>query len=103
MSRRSRRTFTAEQKAAAVVRHLQDGVPVSQLCDELEIHPNQFYDWQKQALGNLSKAFERESDAAERRQARQVSALEAKLSDKNDVIAELLGEHLALKKTLGVD
>lgn len=32
-----------------------------------------------------------------------VSKLERKLSQKNDVMSELMQEHVALKKTLGVD
>ena len=27
--------------------NVQDGVPVSQVCEDLGIHPNQYYDWQK--------------------------------------------------------
>ena len=43
--RRERRHFTAEQKVAIVKRHLVDGVPVSDLCDEHQLLPNQFYQW----------------------------------------------------------
>lgn len=40
---KQRRHFTASQKAAIVKRHLVDGVAVSDLCDELQIQPTQFY------------------------------------------------------------
>ncbi len=101
-SRRSRRIFTPEQKAKAVIRHLQDGVPASQICEELSIHPNQFYDWKKQALESLSDAFARKAaPQAEKRQHQQMERLQAKLSQKDEVIAELLTEHIKLKKSLG--
>ena len=41
MSKRKR--VMAEQKVAIVRRHLVEKVPVSDLCDELDIHPNQYY------------------------------------------------------------
>ena len=47
MSKKTRRSFTADQKAAIVRRHLVDKVPVSNLCDEYGIQPSMFYNWQK--------------------------------------------------------
>ena len=47
-SRRERRHFSAEQKVQIVKQHLVDAVPVSYLCDQHEILPTQFYQWQKQ-------------------------------------------------------
>jgi transposase len=46
MSKKSRRHFTAEQKATIVRRHLVDKVPVSDLCDEYKIQPSMLYTWQ---------------------------------------------------------
>ena len=101
-SRRPRRHFTPEQKATAVIRHLQDGVSVSRICDELDIHPNQFYDWKKQALESMTEAFVRRSTPREEsRKKREMEQLHAKLAKKDSVIAELLTEHIALKKSLG--
>ncbi len=40
MSRKKRRSFTAEQKAAILRRHHVDTVPVSQLCEEEELQPS---------------------------------------------------------------
>lgn len=48
MPRRERRHFTASQKVALVKRHLLEGVAISDLCDEAQITPTQFYQWQKQ-------------------------------------------------------
>ena len=101
-SRRTRRRFTPEQKAKAVIRHLQDGVPASQICEELSIHPNQFYDWKKQALESMSEAFAKKTAPQEqKRRQQQMERLQDKLSQKDEVIAELLTEHIKLKKSLG--
>lgn len=102
MSRRKRRTFNIEQKSAAVVKHLQDNVPVSQICEELEIHPNQYYDWQKQALSNLNAAFTKERDKELSKLHSEIAKVKAKVARKNEAISELLEEHILLKKELGV-
>ena len=47
---RLRRRFSDVQKTKAILAHVQDGVPVSQVCEDLGIHPNQYYEWQKQAF-----------------------------------------------------
>ena len=88
-------------KNKAVLSHVQDGVPVSQVCDDLGIHPNQYYDWQKQAFSGLPHVFSRDTIRQERNYQREVDNLKAKLSQKDEVIAELLTEHIALKKRLG--
>ena len=102
-SRRERRHFTAEQKVAIVKRHLVDGVAVSDLCDEHDILPTQFYQWQKQLFEGGAAAFERKGKpAAPSPVERKVQNLEAKLANKNEVIAELMEENVRLKKLDGL-
>ena len=81
--------------------HAQDGAPVSQVCENLGIHPNQYYYWQKQAFPGLPHVFSRDAIRQERCHQREVDNLKSKLSQKDEVIAELLTEHIALKKRLG--
>ena len=90
------------QKTKAVLAHVQDGVPVSQVCENLGIHPNQYYEWQKQAFSSLPHVFSRDAIRQERSHQREVDNLKSKLSQKDEVIAELLTEHIALKKKTGV-
>jgi transposase-like protein len=104
-SRRERRHFTAQQKVAIVKQHLVDGVPVSDLCDEHQILPAQFYQWQKQLFEGGAAAFESRragsKPAGPSSAERQVQQLEAKLAAKNEVISELMEEAVRLKKTNG--
>jgi len=91
---------------AIVRRHLLEGVPVSDLCDELGIHATQYYNWQKQLFENAAPAFERRPNKANQRRQeaaaeRKIAELQAKLQKKNEVVAELLEEHVQLKKELG--
>ncbi len=89
---RSRRTFTAQEKAAVVKRYLVDKIPVSDLCDELGLQPTQIYQWQKQLFDNAHAAFAKtgripkQDDAKDKK----IEALEAKIQLKNEVVAELL-------------
>lgn len=100
---RSRRTFTAQEKAAVVKRYLVDKVPVSDLCDELGLQPTQVYQWQKQLFENADAAFARpgRKPRLDNAKDKKIEALEAKIQLKNEVVAELLQEHVQLKKELG--
>jgi transposase len=100
---RARRTFTAQEKAAIVLRHLVDKTPVSDLCDEFGLQPTQVYAWQKQLAANAAMAFQspRQSLKHDDAKDRKIVALEAKIQQKNEVVAELLQEHVQLKKELG--
>ena len=101
MSRRPRRRFSDVQKTKAVLAHVQDGVPVSQVCEDLGTHPNPYYERQKQAFFGLAHVFPRDTVRQERSHQREVDNLKAKLSQKDEVNAELLTEHIASKKRLG--
>lgn len=101
-----RKNFTAQQKIAIVREHLLEKVPVSDLCDKHGISPTNFYNWQKQLFENGEAVFERKTNSANARRqqdarARKIEQLEEKLKNKNEVIAELLEEHVQLKKGLG--
>jgi transposase len=104
MSTQQRRHFTAAEKVAILKRHLLEKVPISELCEEYGIQPTLFYTWQRIFFENGGAAFEsngRRSRQAEQAQADRVAALEKKLQRKDEVIAELLEDHVRLKKELG--
>jgi len=96
-----RRYFSGEDKVRILRRHLIDKIPVSDLCDEHGLHPTLFYKWQKEFFENGAAAFERHDDAKSRKLEKQNAALKAKLSNKDEVIAEIMESHVALKKSLG--
>ncbi len=99
----SRRRFTAEQKADVVRRHLSGKEPVSNLADELGVQPSQIHLWVRQVLDQAAKAFERTGGERRRDDGkdRRIVHLEAKLSQKNEVIAELMEENIRAKKAIG--
>src|SRR5438552_6639854 len=103
MSEQPRRHLPVSEKVAAVKRHLLEGTPVSQLCEELGIKPTVFYSWQKLLFENAHLAFDngRKSKTDEDAKDKKIEQLEAKLQRKNEVMAELMEEHTKLKKDLG--
>ncbi len=101
--RKPRRHFEGTDKVAILKKHLIDKIPISDLCDEFDILPNQFYDWLKKFFENGHAAFDngRHSKVAENAQLQKIEKLEAKLQRKDFVLAELMEEHVSLKKDLG--
>ena len=55
---KQRRHFADHEKVAILKRHLIDKVPVSDLCDELDLYPNQLYGWLKEFFENGHAAFD---------------------------------------------
>ncbi len=101
--KKERKHYTAEEKVAILRRHLLDKLPVSELCEELSLKPTVFYRWQKEFFENGAAAFqaqERPNRQVEEKQKR-IEYLEKKVQTKDEVLAELMAEHVALKKTLG--
>jgi transposase len=101
--KKERKHYAAEEKVAILRRHLLDKVPVSDLCEELGLQPTVFYRWQKEFFENGAAAFqaaERPHHLVEEKQKR-IDLLEKKVRTKDEVLAELMAEHVALKKTLG--
>jgi len=99
--RKIRKKFSASEKVSIMRRHFLDKVSVSDLCDELGIAPTVFYRWQKQLFENAGAAFERVNGRKARAEEERIEYLEARLRKKDEVLGELMEEHVALKKELG--
>ena len=96
-----RRQFTPEQKVKILKEHLSEHKQVSDICDRQEINPVIFYRWQKQFFENGSLAFQKENDKQKAKLEKKIVQLEKKINLKNEVLSELMEEHVALKKSLG--
>lgn len=97
-----RRYFTADQKVAVIRKHLLEQIAVSDICDDLGITTTQFYRWQKEFFENGSRAFAKDSDKNLKKAMKHNNELKLTTSHKNDVIAELVTENIALKKKRGL-
>jgi transposase len=93
--------YTPEEKVSILRRHLVEKVPVSDLCQEQKLQPTVFYRWLKEFFENGARAFRKEGDRESQRDKQRIAALETKVGKKNEVLSELMEEHVALKKSLG--
>ena len=99
--RKKRHNYTPEEKVSILRRHLVDHVPVSDLCDQYQLQPTVFYQWQKLFFENGAAAFNRTQSSQKSAEANRIQQLEAKLHRKHEVLSELMEEQIKLKKELG--
>jgi transposase len=99
--KKQRKHYTPEEKVAILRRHLLEKEPISKLCDEMGPQPTVFYRWQKEFFENGSAAFEPKRLSKHSAEQERIGYLEKKIQTKDEVLAELMAEHMALKKTLG--
>jgi transposase len=99
--KKQRKHYTAEEKVAILRRHLLDKEAVSDLCEELGLQPTVFYRWQKEFFENGAAAFQPKGRTNHQAEQERIVYLEQKIQTKDEVLAELMAEHIALKKSLG--
>src|SRR5450631_3449284 len=95
---KQRKHYTGEEKVAVLRRHLLDKVPISDLCEELELQPTVFYRWQKEFFENGAAAFQGKGRSDQQAEKERIEFLEKKIQRKDEVLAELMGEYVTLKK-----
>jgi transposase-like protein len=101
MSEKKRKKFRAEEIIVILKKHLLEKKAVSDICDEHGVHPTMFYRWQEKLFLEGVSVFEKKEEKLSVRMSRKMTELEDKLQRKNEVLSELMEEHLALKKSLG--
>jgi transposase-like protein len=97
--KKTRKHYTGEEKVAILRRHLLE--QVSKLCDEFGLEPTVFYRWQKEFFENPAAAFQAKARSDHQAEKDRIEFLEKKIQRKDEVLAELMSEHIALKKELG--
>jgi transposase-like protein len=55
--RKNRKNYTPEEKVNILKEHLVNGVPVSDVCDQYQLHPTVFYRWQRQLFEQGAAVF----------------------------------------------
>jgi transposase len=101
---RGGRRFTAQQKVAVVRLHLIEKKALSEVCQEHRIDPATFYRWQQELFEHGAAALEARSSASRADQAakeKEIERLQERLRKRDEVLAELMQEHVQLKKELG--
>ena len=95
----NRKRYTAEEKMKILREILEDGKSISQTAEKYGVHPNNVMTWRKQLIEGGMQTFQiKRADISSKAEERKVAALEDKIRQKDEVIAELAEELLALKK-----
>jgi transposase-like protein len=98
-----RKRYSPEKRAIILKQHLLEKKALSDVCDENGIHPTMYYRWLKELLINAAYAFGKGKDKECQEWKNKALELEKKLIRKNEVLSELMEEHITLKKNLGVN
>ena len=99
--KKQRKHYTPEEKVAILRRHLVEGVPISDLCDDLGLQPTVFYRWQNEFFENGAAAFQNIGRTDHGAEQERIEYLEKKIQHKDEVLADLMTEHISLKKDHG--
>jgi transposase len=99
--KKQRKQYAPEEKVAILRRHLLEKEPISKLCDEVGLQPTVFYRWQKEFFENGAAAFEQKRPKNHFADQERIAYLQKKIQTKDEVLAELMAEHVALKKDIG--
>ena len=95
---KKRRQRTPARKLEIVLETLASDVKLAEVCRREGVSPNLVHKWRKQLMGSAETVFARKSNG------KGVDRQTQKLRDENqrmkDVIAEITGENMDLKKTL---
>ncbi len=89
---RTRRRFTAQQKADLVRRHVVKKDAISDLADEIGLQPSQIYLWINQVLEQAERAFQPngKSQMTANPDKHRIKELENDLQIKDALLAEML-------------
>jgi transposase-like protein len=94
-----RKRFTPQEKVKVLRELFEDGKSVGAVAEGYDVHPNNIFAWRKQLFEGAQHIFEiKRPDVSAKAEGRKAAQLEAKLKQKDEVIAELAEELLALKK-----
>ena len=96
-----RKRYTSEEKVIILKEHLLEKKVISDLCDKYNIHPSLFYRWQNDLFSKGAYAMDNGRKREESEQKKKILELEAKITIKNEVLSELMEEHIKLKKKNG--
>jgi len=94
-----RKRYTAEEKVKILRDVLEDGKQISQVAEQYRLNPNNIFKWRKQLFEGGVQIFQiKRADISDKAEERKITALEDKIKQKDEVIAELAEELLGLKK-----
>ncbi|MFI3121250.1 MAG: transposase [Methylococcaceae bacterium] len=105
MSKKNK-SWSLEDKLAILKENLVEGKSVANICEAKGLSPSLFYTWRealfKPSVSSDEKHIYRKEASKIKLLEDSLAKSEAKITLKNEVIAELLEEHTKVKKSLGL-
>ena len=98
IKRRTRRTFSAEEKIQIVIECLRGEESVAAICRKYGIHENNYYNWSKEFMEAGKKRLQ--GDTERQATGNEVGSLKKENTQLKELVAELLMQNNALKKSL---
>lgn len=95
------RKHSAQEKIRLIRLHLIEKQPISKVCEEAGVAPSLFHRWQGQLFTNGALALENKYRPERNQEQARIEKLESKMRQKDEVLAELMAEHVTLKKSYG--
>jgi transposase len=97
---KKKKNYSSEEKTIILREHLEKDMPVSELAEKYDIHPNMLYHWKKQLFEQAPEILARSKAKFEERQKtsqeQRIAELEALLSKRESLISELAEEIVVL-------
>lgn len=102
---KERKHYSAEQKVIILRELLENNVPIGQLAEKYQIHPNDIYNWKKKLFEGAKDLFGTKSGNIKQvtEEQKKINKLEGKLKDRDEAIAMLLKENIDIKKSIDGD
>lgn len=98
---KTKRHWSAAEKAKLVRRHFRDGIPVATIADENDTAPSMVHAWIRAVLDGADQVLSDKRDREGQRADKRLAAKDDRIRQLEEVTAELSMEVLHLKKGRG--
>ena len=96
-----KKRYTSEEKTMILREHFEQHISISDVADKYGVHPNAIYKWKKQMYESTPQSLtknHKKSDKSLIKSERRIAELEALLTQRETLIAELVDDNIRLKK-----
>ena len=99
---RQRKHYTAEQKVIILRELLENNIPISQLAEKYDVHPNDIYNWKKKLFESATEIFTPKVSNQKQitSEQKKIEKLQTKLKDRDEAISYLIRENIEIKKSI---